>query len=531
MATATNSTEGQILLSGDLTGTGESPQLRPTGATPGTYGSSFGAVAPDGTMPVTVPALVVDSKGRVNFIKSRTSTETLTPATSSTLGVVKIDGTTITSSGGTITATNISGLPTATTSVMGIARGDDATFYNDAAGGRVGIITAGPTRLGKVMPDGTTMQMSGQLLTTIVTPATTSVEGSVRPDNTTITINAGVLSRNAPVATTSVEGSVRPDNTTITVDGAGTISATVPTATSAILGISKPDNTTVTIDGAGVLSVSLPVATNIAKGAVKPDNTTVTIDGSAVLSATLPTATSSNLGISRTDNSTITISSGILTVSTPAVATSSTLGTARPDNSTITINGAGVLSIPAPSTATSSVLGIVRYTTTRITGSSGILTAGGTDGYLIRPDNSTININGSNTLSASSDIAGSGVNSFSGTQFYSREFMSMRSEYTYNIGKFESSFVINGNNIELTPETSSSSINGFDESGGDMAGVQSTYILNNGSLPISLNVTKFKIEGGSLLSFSGSDRLFFDMVLIKKSGSTIGLIYNQQILA
>ena len=51
MATATNSTLGEIVLGGDLTGAADSPQLISTGVTPGTY-------AP-------VQRIVVDSKGRI----------------------------------------------------------------------------------------------------------------------------------------------------------------------------------------------------------------------------------------------------------------------------------------------------------------------------------------------------------------------------------------------------------------------------------------------------------------------------------
>lgn len=50
MALATNSTPGSIVLAGDLTGTANTPELRVTGVTPGSY------IAPD---------IVVDSKGRV----------------------------------------------------------------------------------------------------------------------------------------------------------------------------------------------------------------------------------------------------------------------------------------------------------------------------------------------------------------------------------------------------------------------------------------------------------------------------------
>ena len=207
MATATNSTEGQILLSGDLAGTGESPQLRPTGATPGTYSTSFSSVAPDGTLTATVPALVVDSKGRVNFIRSRAATEQLETATSTTVGAVKVDGTTITSNAGTLSV-NTSNLPIATNSTLGIARTDNSSFYVDP-GGRIGIITAASNRRGKVMPDGTTMEMDGQFLKVKDIQCTATTLGTVQsPLTTSVQVRSGgVLVVVPPVATTTTLGS------------------------------------------------------------------------------------------------------------------------------------------------------------------------------------------------------------------------------------------------------------------------------------------------------------------------------------
>lgn len=75
MTVATNTTEGQVILSGDLTGTGSAPELRASGVVPGDY---------------KMPSIVVDAKGRVIFARNLSDPEirTLIPlATTSTLGL------------------------------------------------------------------------------------------------------------------------------------------------------------------------------------------------------------------------------------------------------------------------------------------------------------------------------------------------------------------------------------------------------------------------------------------------------------
>ena len=57
MSAATNDTLGQVVLSGDLAGTGETPELRATGVTPGTY---------------SLAQMVIDAKGRTIFARTPT---------------------------------------------------------------------------------------------------------------------------------------------------------------------------------------------------------------------------------------------------------------------------------------------------------------------------------------------------------------------------------------------------------------------------------------------------------------------------
>ena len=333
MATATNTTLGEIRLAGDLAGSnnGLAPALTNTGVTPGSY---------------SLPSLTVDAKGRITSIASTPLSSVIPTATTSSLGLVKPDNTTITIDG---TGTLTSILPPATSSTLGVVRANDGSISITA-----GVISA--------------------------VTATSSNRGIVRPDNTTTTVDGtGIISAVFPVATAGAPGIVRPDGTTIVMGaGTGVLTATgsVAIATNSTVGAVRPDGTTITVDASGVISsaASAVTATSSTLGVVRPDNTTMTVS-SGVLSSTFPDATSSTLGKARPDNTTMTVSSGVLTA-TGQTATNSTLGVVRPDGTTITVNGSGVLSAVYPA-ATNSTLGAVRPDGTTVTISSGVLSAVG----------------------------------------------------------------------------------------------------------------------------------------------------------
>jgi hypothetical protein len=132
----------------------------------------------------------------------------LPTATTSVLGGVKVDGTTITinSSTGVISGANMYVLPTATTSVLGGVRVDGTTITINSG---TGVISGANTY---VLPT-----------------ATNSVLGGVKVDGSTITINSstGVISGAntyvLPTATNSVLGGVKKGNN-INIAGDGTIS-------------------------------------------------------------------------------------------------------------------------------------------------------------------------------------------------------------------------------------------------------------------------------------------------------------------
>ena len=315
MATATNTTLGEIKLAGDLAGSnnGLAPELTATGVTPGSY---------------TLPSVTIDAKGRITAATSTNLSTALPTATSSQLGVARPDNSTIQIDGTGKLSANIS---IASYGVAGICRPDSTTITIDGAG----VISA--------------------------RQATSTLNGIARPDNSTITVDgSGVISAPAIKATSSTLGAVKPDNSTITVDANGTITAAVAAvgiATTTVAGKVKPDNTTVAVAGDGTISLTTPVvpAGTTTLGAVKIGSN-INVAGDGTISVN--TATSSVLGLVRPDNSTITVSSGVLSAVSVPTATSSVLGLVRPDNSTITVSS-GVLSANFPA-ATASVYGLVK---------------------------------------------------------------------------------------------------------------------------------------------------------------------------
>lgn len=162
------------------------------------------------------------------------------------------------------------------------------------------VATATTTSTGVVKPDGTTITIDqdGTIHgASQVDTATSSSLGVVKPDNDTITIDAnGVISATeTPVATTSAVGTVKPDGTTITIDNDGTIhgASQVDIATASTVGVVKPDGSTTSVNASGALSVN--TATSSAKGIVKPDNDSITIDANGEISCNLTSYTTSEL--------------------------------------------------------------------------------------------------------------------------------------------------------------------------------------------------------------------------------------------
>jgi len=129
--------------------------------------------------------------------------------------------------------------------------------------------------LGGVKIDGSTITIngSGQLVSSgggsnyTLPTASTSVLGGVKIDGSTITLNgnnqlvANYINYSLPTASTSVLGGVKIDGSTITLNGSNQLVAnyttyTLPTATTSVLGGVKVDGSTITINGSGVIAAT-----------------------------------------------------------------------------------------------------------------------------------------------------------------------------------------------------------------------------------------------------------------------------------
>lgn len=168
--------------------------------------------------------------------------------------------------------------------------------------------------LGGVTVDGTTItvdangKISAVAASYTLPKASTTVLGGVKVDGTTITADAnGVISATGtaytlPKATTTVLGGVTVDGTTVTVDANGKISAvagssyTLPTASTTQLGGVKIDGSTININGSGVISANPPpIATSTVSGTVKIDGTSITINNGVISAAGSTTFTTNRV--------------------------------------------------------------------------------------------------------------------------------------------------------------------------------------------------------------------------------------------
>lgn len=195
--------------------------------------------------------------------------------------------------------------PASSSAIGGVAISAVETSGITNTSGTIGLATASTTQLGGVKVDGTTVTISNGTISApaafpyTLPTASTIIKGGVKVDGTTVTIDGnGVISSVSssnyilPVATTLQLGGVKVDGSTITIT-AGVISAnysnyTLPAASTSVLGGVKIDGSTITLNGSNQLvatAYSLPTATTSILGGVKVDGTTVTINGSGIISA------------------------------------------------------------------------------------------------------------------------------------------------------------------------------------------------------------------------------------------------------
>jgi plastocyanin len=138
---------------------------------------------------------------------------------------------------------SISGSAGTVTSISGnsLTSGQVTTALGFTPGPAYSLPTATTTVLGGVKVDGTTVTINGSGVISASTSyslptATTTVLGGVKVDGSTITINgSGVIMANyttysLPTATTTVLGGVKVDGSTVTINGSGVISSvSIPT--------------------------------------------------------------------------------------------------------------------------------------------------------------------------------------------------------------------------------------------------------------------------------------------------------------
>jgi hypothetical protein len=215
---------------------------------------------PQYTLPIATSSVLGGVMAGTNIsisgtgVISSTYSYTLPAATSSVLGGVMPDGTIITNTAGAITVAK------ATSSSYGVVlAGTNISVSN----GIISVGIGSAAGMGVVQVDGTTITATAGKISAVqyTLPAATSstlggviIGSGINNSSGTISVTPYTL----PVATTSVLGGVK-QGANITIAGDGTISAgnsyVLPIATASVLGGVK-DGANVSIDGTGILSVA-----------------------------------------------------------------------------------------------------------------------------------------------------------------------------------------------------------------------------------------------------------------------------------
>jgi hypothetical protein len=189
--------------------------------------SVLGGVKPDGT------TILVDANGVISGANQYVL-PTAGVGIGGSLGGVKVDGTSITiDSNGIIHGSNQYTLPaTNTTTLGGVIIPAVSTSGITNSSGTIGLAVASQTQLGAVRVDGTTITInngtiSGAQLYTLPAATTTALGGVIVP----ATANSGLSNSSGTLrlatASTSQLGGVKVDGVTITINGSGVIAANI----------------------------------------------------------------------------------------------------------------------------------------------------------------------------------------------------------------------------------------------------------------------------------------------------------------
>ena len=375
--------------------------------------TTLGVVKIDGS------TITIDDNGVISASNGGANGYILPTASTSQLGGVKIDGSTITINNGVIRSLQYS-LPIASSSQLGgvfISGTNGINIVN----GNIGLVPASSTQLGGVKVDGSTITINNGVISATggtggytLPPATTLALGGVMILNSTI---SGIVNTNGSIslatASSTQLGGVKIDGSTITINGNGQLQATggggngyiLPIASTSQLGGVKIDGSTITINGNGQLQATggggngyiLPIASTSQLGGVKIDGSTITINGNGQLQTstyTLPFASNTQLGGVVIPNQ---ITSGITNSNGfigLATASNTQIGGVKIDGLTIQSSN-GVISAPLPTASTSQLGGVkIDGSTITINGNGQLqATGGGGNGYVL-PIASTTQLGG-----------------------------------------------------------------------------------------------------------------------------------------
>lgn len=280
-----------------------------------------------------------DTTNATNITSGTLAAARLPTATTTALGAVKIDGTSITITNGVISAVAAVGAAAAG-QLTGTTLAANVVTSSLTSVGTLTNLTVTNTISGSVSGSAGSVPASGIVGTvpsTSLPKATTGALGAVRVDGSSITIDAnGIIS--------STGGGGGTGSGTVNTGTAGQLAyyASSTTAVSPLTALSWTSGTTTlaltgtfsatTLSGSlaasnltgTIAAARLPVATTSAVGGVKVDGTTITIDGTGVISATgggggSGTVTSVSAGTGLTGGPITT--SGSLSIDTSVVAT------------------------------------------------------------------------------------------------------------------------------------------------------------------------------------------------------------------
>lgn len=443
MSAATTTTLGQVVLSGDLAGYGESPELRATGVTPGTY---------------SLAQMVIDAKGRTIFARNPTWKQmepNIGIASYVAPGIFKIKqdaGLVITptvghcgtldavDAGKSVSTTVKQDVVTTTINQCGIEETSTSSVdVTSTTLGRFGI-----AKLGYGLVD------SGGDISISVPNATTTTFGLIKY-GTNIDADGDYTFRSDWLISSRFDyGYVRvqPTSSTSTRNALNIFSGVVsfnliPSA--GRYGIAKvntdSNNFGVFLDS-GTNTIHMFLAGNYGWGYLGnsffASGSPLSIASDGTLSyagmGSLPTASASVLGKIQVGSGLSVESDGTLSLTNLKPATTSSQGTVRPDNDTIVVDGSGVISAQL---ASATQLGVAMFdpasswVTSNVTGHQtnggwrpGRATNAGTKGVIINGNTSEIDMtNGIVTLNDVT-VRKNQPNTFTGSQVTAAETVS-----------------------------------------------------------------------------------------------------------